>query len=529
MDFLWILVAFLCGLGIKQLGLPPLIGYLAAGFGLHAWGVEPLASMEAISNLGITLMLFTIGLKLNIRDLAEPEVWGTASIHMLLWSACIAVIVLIISSVSAIALFDLNWQTALLIGFALSFSSTVCVVKILEEKLEIKIRHGKISIGILVIQDIAAVIFLVLATGVTPSPWAIGLLSLVLVRPLLGQLLKLSGHGELLILVGFFLALGGSELFYSVDLKGDLGALVLGMLLASHTKANELYKSLSGFKDIFLIGFFLSIGFTALPTWDSLYLAAGLSLLLPIKFALFFILFAAFKLRARTAFLASLALMNFSEFGLIVATTSVAKGWMSTDWLVAIALAVSLSFIISSFLYKEAHNIYARHKQWIARLQRPSTSSDACPNMPIGAEVLIVGMGRVGCGTYQALQQEHGNGVWGIDADSERITAQRAMKRQVALADAEDIEFWEQIDLGKVRLIMLALPSVDDMKNIIKQLKLCKFKGRIAAIAQYEDERKHLMAIGADIAFNYYAEVGVGYAEEGRRLLLDDNVEKVIS
>lgn len=519
MDFLWILVAFLFGFGVKQLGLPPLIGYLAAGFGLHAFGVEPLQSMQSISDLGITLLLFTIGLKLNARDLAEREVWATASAHMLMWSAFCAVLVAAIATFSALALFDLNWQTALLIGFALSFSSTVCVVKILEEKSELKIRHGKLSIGVLVIQDIAAVIFLVLATGVIPSLWALGLVLLVFIRPLLGRLLKMSGHGELLVLVGFFLALGGSELFYSVDLKGDLGALIFGMLLASHNKANELYKSLMGFKDIFLIGFFLSIGFTALPSWDSLAIAAGLSILLPLKFALFFALFSLFKLRARTAFLAALALMNFSEFGLIVATTSVAKGWLSADWLVAIALAVSLSFIVSSYLYKDAHNIYARHKKLIAKWQSAGTNNSACPNMPTNAEVLVVGMGRVGCGTYQTLHAEHGDKVWGIDADSDRIEKQRAMQRQVALADAEDIEFWEQIDLSKVRIIMLALPSVDDMKNIIQQLQMCHFQGRIAAIAQYEDERVQLLKLGADAVFNYYAEVGAGFADEGRRLL----------
>ena len=518
MDFLWILVAFVCGLGFKQLGLPPLIGYLAAGFGMHAVGIQPLEHLSEISNLGITLLLFTIGLKLNAKDLAEPDVWGSAVIHMLLWVISIAAMIFTFAFFSSQALFDINPQTALLISFALSFSSTVCVVKILEEKTELKIRHGKLAIGILVIQDIIAVIFLVLATGETPSPWALGLVLLVFIRPVLSRLLTLSGHGELLILVGFFIALGGYELFSSLQLKGDLGALIFGMLLASQKKSNELYKSLMGFKDIFLIGFFLSIGFTALPSWDTLSIAAGLTLLLPLKFTLFFALFFLFKVRARTAFLASLALMNFSEFGLIVAITSVANGWMSADWLVAIALAVSLSFIVSSFLYKDAHNIYARHKTVISQLQR-SIISSSYTSLPLAAEVLIIGMGRVGCGTYRTLYAEHGSSVWGIDADSDRVDKQRALQQQVVLADAEDIEFWQKLELKNVRLIMLALPSINDMKNIIKQLKRCNFNGRIAAIAQYEDEHAELLKFGADAVFNYYAEIGAGFAEEGRKLL----------
>ncbi len=519
MDFLWILVAFLCGFGVKQLGLPPLIGYLAAGFGLHAFGVEPLASMGTISGMGITLLLFTIGLKLNLRDLANAEVWGGASLHMLLWTSLVAVCILLASVCTSLLIFDLNWQVALLIGFALSFSSTVCVVKILEEKTELKIRHGKLSIGILVLQDVLAVIFLVIATGKAPNTWAFLLLGLLFVRPLLSRLIVGSGHGELLVLVGFFLALGGAELFTLVDLKGDLGALVFGMLLAPEAKANELYKSLMGFKDIFLIGFFLSIGFTALPTWELLGIAVGLTLLLPLKFALFFALFIFFKLRARTAFLAALALMNFSEFGLIIAISGVAKGWLSSDWLVVIALAVSLSFIISSYLYKNAHTLYVHYKRVFNRFQRSDTSRLAMSNIPVGAEVLIIGMGRVGCGTYRSLAEEHGVGVWGIDADSKRVDRLKATGTQVALADAEDIEFWDQIEVDKVLLVMLSLPSVDDMVSIIKQIKTTNFKGRIAAIAQYEDDKTELLKLGADRVFNYYAEVGAGFADEGKNLL----------
>ena len=98
------------------------------------------------------------------------------------------------------------------------------------------------------------------------------------------------GHGELIPLAGFFLALGAYELFEFVNIKGDLGALLAGMYLASHKKSSEINKSLMGFKDLFLIGFFLSIGFAALPTWEMLAIAAVLTLLIPVKFLLFFYL-----------------------------------------------------------------------------------------------------------------------------------------------------------------------------------------------------------------------------------------------
>ena len=137
-------------------------------------------------------------------------------------------------------------------------------MKILEESSELKVRHGKLALAVLIIQDIVAVIFLVAATGKIPSEWAAALLLLPFLRPVFYRILERVGHGELLPLAGFFLAFGGYELFSALGVKGDLGALVMGIVIAGHSKTSELYKTLMNFKDLFLIGFFLSIGFTAL-------------------------------------------------------------------------------------------------------------------------------------------------------------------------------------------------------------------------------------------------------------------------
>ena len=101
-------------------------------------------------------------------------------------------------------------------------------------------------------QDVVAVVFLVLAEGKAPSLWALLLPLLILARPLFGKVLTLCGHGELLALSGLLFALGAHELFYLVDVKGDLGALLFGVLMSRHEKSYELSKALLSFKDIFL-------------------------------------------------------------------------------------------------------------------------------------------------------------------------------------------------------------------------------------------------------------------------------------
>tara|TARA_R110002049_G_scaffold68557_3_gene177681 strand:- start:2369 stop:3931 length:1563 start_codon:yes stop_codon:yes gene_type:complete len=519
MSFIWILVAFFFGYGAKQLSLPSLVGYLFAGFILNAFGVQPEASLQTLADLGISLMLFTIGLKVNFKQLLRKDIWSATLGHMTVWLIFLFPVLSLLATIVSYEYLDLTLTQSALVGFALSFSSTVCTIKVLEDNAELKTKHSDLAIGILIAQDIIAVGFLIAATGKMPSIWALALFGLVLLRPLLKWLSNTSGHGELLPLLGFLLALGGVQLFELVNLKGDLGALVVGMLIAGLPKANEMYKSLMSFKDIFLICFFLSIGFTAIPTLDMWAIAVVLSLILPIKLILFFIILTSLARRARTSLLTSLLLGNYSEFGLIVASVSVTQGWLSGEWLVIIALSVSLSFIFSTLIYKSAHIIYTRHKNWLLKFQRRHGNSlvpyESSPN----AKILIIGMGRVGAGSYDELIKHYPNEVWGVDVEQERADNYKVKGLNVTWADADDVEFWENLNLNKVRLVMLAIPSVVEMKNIIIQLKSIKYSGNIAVIARYEDERQELIKLGADVAFNYYAEVGVGFAEESINLL----------
>lgn len=428
-------------------------------------------------------------------------------------------LLLLIGTIAGSLLTSLTLSSAALLAFALSFSSTVCVVKLLEDSGEIRTRHGKLAIGVLVIQDIAAVIFLVFATGESPSIWALSLLLLLPLRPLLGKIINQSGHGELLPLTGFVLALGGYELFELFQVKGDLGALILGILLSGHSKSTELSKALLSFKDLFLIGFFLTIGFTALPDWSMTFTAIAISLLLPLKFLLFFFLFTACRLRGRTSFLSSLGLDNFSEFGLIVALVSVNAGLLDKEWLVILALAVSFSFIYTNIWYHSAHSFYSRHQNWYRRFERDQPLAEDVLEQPVGAEILLIGLGRVGKGAYEALQHQVGDKVWGMDADRERVMQLKKAGLHVFSADGENADMWQNLDTSTVQLVLLATPSIEDTVNIAKQLQLSGYTGKLAAIARYEDERIALLDTGIDNVFNFYTEAGTGFAEESLAIL----------
>jgi len=519
MDPLWILVAFIFGFAVKQIGLPPLIGFLIAGFALNIFGVEGNETLDWLADFGIWLLLFSIGLKLKVKSLLRPEIWATASIHMLITVIVFGLGIFALSYLG-LSLFDgLTLGSSLLIAFALSFSSTVFAVKILEENGSMSSAHGRIAIGILIVQDIFAVIFLTVSSGKLPSPWAFALLALLIIPFLLkwyplSAIITRSGHGELLVLLGVLIPYGGAMLFGSVGLKPDLGALVLGVLLSGHPKAKELGNAMLSFKDIFLVGFFLTIGLSGLPDWEDLGISLLFTFVLPFKVILFYLLLTRFKLRARTATLSSLNLANYSEFGLIVGAAGVAGGMITGEWMVIFALALSFTFIIASPLNIGAQKIYTRLQNKLLRFEGKKRLPEDEPIEMTDAEVIVLGMGRTGTEVYKIMQNEHKLNVLGIDNNIDSVANHVKEERHVVHGDVADVEFWQRMELSSgLRLIIMATSHHSAHMEVIKQLESKDNKTMIAALSRYEDEMEELKQAGVQVVFNLYAEAGSGYAE----------------
>ena len=512
-DVAWISLAFLLGFLSRLVGLPPLVGFLATGFLLNAQGIANDALLQKLADLGITLLLFTVGLKLNLRTLARPQVWAVASIHM---SVIVGIFGLVIygSALAGASLFsDLNLRESLLISFALSFSSTVFVVKVLEERGEMTSLHGRIAVGILLMQDVAAVAFLAISTGKMPSLWALLLLLLIPARRVLHVLLQRIGHDELLVLYGFLLALGGAEIFELVGLKGDLGALFLGVLIASHLKAEEMAKAMLGFKDLFLLGFFLSVGLSGQPSLETFWIAVMITPLVFLKSALFFTALTQFKLRARTSLLATVNLTNYSEFGLIVASIGVANGWIDNDWLIVMAIALSLSFVIAAGLNNASHWLYTHHRPTWRRFQRNELIADDQLLELGGATIAVIGMGGVGTGAYDTMRRRYGETVVGVDIDPVTARNQQLTGRAVLRGDPSDADFWDRVQASHtLELVMLTLPKMNTILAVLDRLREASFSGQVAAIARFPDEVETLKDAGAATVFNIYTEAGAGFA-----------------
>ncbi|MBX7433140.1 cation:proton antiporter [Mycobacterium sp. Y57] len=513
---IYLVITFGLGGLALALRLPPLVGFLAAGFVINALNVEHVPQLEILADLGVTLLLFAIGLKLDVRILLRREVWLTTSAHMVI-SVVLGGVVLWLAAVAGLAmLVGQSMQTIALLAFALSFSSTVFVVKVLEERGESHALYGRVAIGILVMQDIVAVVFLTATSGHLPSPWALALVGLWPLTRVLRRIWSKLGHGEMQSLFGIVMALvPGYALFSAVGLKGDLGALVIGVLLASHPASSELARSLFHIKELLLVGFFVSIGLTGLPDLPTIVIAVLMVALLPFKAAGYVVLLALMKLRYRTALLAGLSLMNYSEFGLIVVSVGVSAGMLAPAWLVEISIAVALSFVASALVNGRGHlmveKIAARlPAQNLATLhpeERPLDAGDA--------EVVVIGMGRVGFAAYQRMTDHYGLRVVGVDYDGPRIGRLKESGLNVIEGDATDLDFWNRMQRSdSVRIAVLAMPRHGANVTALECLRVSGFSGQVAAVARYDDEVQWAKDHGVDIAFNVYAGAGLELADQ---------------
>ena len=517
MDIALILVAYAFGLLAARAHLPPLVGYLIAGFALHAFGFETTTGIETVAEIGVYLLLFTIGLKLKAGFLARRAVWGTATIQMIAFGAVAAGVLLGIGALGLPLASGLDLEHALMLGFAFAFSSTVLAVKLLETMNESGSLAGRAAVGVLIIQDVFAVVFLTITASTAPTWMAVPMvLVIVALRPAFGWLVARSGHGELLVLLGFVLAIGiGAGGFELVGLKPELGALLAGVAVSTNPRAGEMADRLMDFKDLFLVGFFLSIGLAGTPPIAAYVVAGVMLLLIPLKGAMFFVLFTRFRLRTRTAMHSSMTLSTYSEFGLIVASASLASGYLDQEWVSAIAVAVAASFVLASMVNTARYRMYGVLSDRLTTFERqPPLPEDAVLDCGY-ASVLVLGMGRVGAGAYEEIALHRGAVVVGVDRSERTAAFHTARGRNVIRGDALDRDFWERLRFRKeVELILIATDNHTSNLECVARAKEYLPHAQIGVIARYPDQVVELNDAGVDVARNLYEEAGQGLADD---------------
>jgi len=267
------------------------------------------------------------------------------------------------------------------------------------------------------------------------------------------------------------------------------------------------------YKDFFLIGFFINIGLTGIPDWRMIFIALILLIFIFFKGGLFLIIFSRYRIRARTAFLSSIGLANFSEFGLITGLVGVQMGILSNEWLLMIAVLMSFSFLLASPLNNNAHHIFNNIKTILLKLNKNKICVDEEPVSLGDANYLIVGMGRTGLPAYKYIDTQYRGKVIGIDYDHELIYKLQDQKINALWGDSTDSIFWDNVDLTEIETILF---TMNDHASNINSIKEClKFPDRqfkVGVICHFSDERKHFEDLNVDYIFDYQTHLGTDFA-----------------
>lgn len=496
------LLAFVSGVLAVRLGLPAFLGYLAVGVLLGLGGFPGDRLLDLFADLGVYLLLFTVGLGLRLERLFRREVLGTGALQLLLLPPFLLLLYLLGLAQNPLAL--------LVLAVALINPSTVLLARVLQGRGELAALHGQMALGISVFLDVASLALLILVGFQGAGPSGFLVLLFPLLRPLLVRLFALAQGAELKLLLGVALALLGAEAARLLGAPEALGALFMGLGLARHPGAGEVAERLWALREIFLLGFFVKAGMVVGP--DGVFAGLLLLLVLLLKPLFLFLPLVRQGFRARTAFLVGLGLATYSEFALVAAGVLQALGYMTEQGVGAVALAVGGSFLLAAPLLQRAHRLYEAWKPWLARLERPGLHPDEEPQGALGARWLVVGMGRTGAAAYRFLV-ERGEAVLGLDSDPSKVEYHTAKGRRVLYGDAEDPALWEGLDLTGVRGVILALPDLEARLRATRALRQRGFRGVVGAVSYAREEDAPLKEAGVDVIFHPLLEAGERLAE----------------
>ena len=502
---------------------PLIVGLIAAGIlaGPSLTGLARSdAHIELLAELGIAVLLFLVGLKLDLRLIRSLGAVSLATgLGQVGFTAAFGFLIGLGLGMDAL--------TSLYVAIALTFSSTIIIVKLLSDKREIDSLHGRIALGFLIVQDIFVVLAMVvvsaLAAGSGQASAAMGLLRAIL------------GGGALLLLVGLFIryvaapltvrlarspellagfAIGWAALLAAVaqqvGLGKELGGLLAGVSLASTPYRDAIAARLATLRDFLLLFFFIGLGarldLTVLGQQAGPALVFSVFVLVGNPLIVLAIM-GAMGYRRRTGFLAGLTVAQISEFSLVFMAMGVALGHVAPDALGLVTLVGLVTIALSTYMIVHSHRL----AHWCDPLLRPFEravpwrEAEAAPAEAEGADVVVMGLGRYGSGIVRRLEQR-GLSVLAVDFDPEALRRRQRAGLEAIYGDASDPDFIAHLPLSRTAWVVSAIPPgagglthEDHRVAMLDALRARGFGGRVAAVAHGAGEAEALRARGADL------------------------------
>lgn len=513
---LLMLIAVTVGLLATRLRQPLIVAFIAVGIlvGPPVLGiVEHSAAMELLAEFGIAILLFVVGLKLDLNLIrALGPVAVATGIGQITFTS------LFVFGISQFA--GLSLVHSLYVAAGMSFSSTIIIVKLLSDKREIDSLHGRIAIGFLIVQDIMVVLTMILitASGNASSTDFLAseifyvalkgaaLLGFVgfLIRYLLPVILpQVARSSELLVLFSIALAVtmaAGSDL---IGFSKEVGAFLGGVAIASTPYRDAAGSRLVSVRDFLLLFFFISLGsqLNLQALQQQIPLALVLSVFVLIGNPLIVLSIMGFMgFRKRTGFLSGLAVAQISEFSLILAALGVTLGHITTDIAGLITLVALITITLSTYLILYSHQIYERVSPLLQLFERRAPSQEARlqTSGQVGADVLVFGLGRYGSNIANRLSNS-GLRLIGVDFDPMLLKKCQSSLYPCLYGDAEDPEFLTTLPLRDVRWIVSTIHDSKINSALLEALRNEGFNGKVAVTTHHLSSKNKLEALGSDL------------------------------
>jgi Kef-type K+ transport system membrane component KefB len=478
--------------------------------------VHALDQVDLFAKLGIGLLLFVVGLKLDLHLIRSVgRVAMVAGLGQMTMTAAIGYAV-------CLAL-GMTQMTAFYVTATLTFSSTVIIVKLLSDKREIDALHGRIAVGVLIMQDIVVVVLMIGLTaygGETQEPRlgkqalevigkGAGFLALIALatRYLLPSLLhSLARWPELLTLFAIAWAIGLASLGAGLGFSKEVGAFVAGVALAATPYKAVLAARLVGLRDFLLLFFFIDLGIQI--DMGHLRAALGPAILLSVivlvgKPIMVTALVRGMRYANHTAVTTGLTMGQISEFSLILAALGLSLGHIDKPTMGLITLIGLITFGLSTYMILYSHWLC----RWLVpalRFLKPGTPHtdenqiDTARASPSSVNTIVFGLGRYGRNLVQELRQR-GTSVLSVDFDPERVRFWRERGLVAIYGDLEDIELFHDLPLADAQWVVSTIAGRDKCLVLLHALEHSNFSGRTALTADTMRHREFLLAAGADV------------------------------
>ncbi len=505
-----LVLAVVFGFIAHSLKQPPIIGFILAGVAVGLFASSGSAAVEVIEGLapiGVALLLFLVGLEMNVMDLRHVG-----------WPSLITGIGQIIFTFGVgyflITALGFGTLAAVYISIALTFSSTIIVVKLLSEKKELNSLYGRIVVGFLLVQDFVAILALVILAGLRSDgePLFSFLTALLKGGALVGLILTLSrffprfldriGRSpEMLYLFSIAWALGIATLTELIGLSVEIGGFLAGLALANSSEHFQIGARMRPVRDFFLILFFVSLGARmlvggAVVPWGpalilSLFVLVGNPLIVLILMGLL-------GYRSRTSFLASLTVAQISEFSLVIAALGLRLGHLDPGAAALITFVGIVTIFFSSYFIIYSDRIYHFLKPVLKVFE---FRRKLVEEIPVVGEyqnhIVLMGVHRTGYSILQTLIKSGAEFV-AVDFDPVLVKSLRNKNIPIIYGDIADEEIQEVINLRKAKAVISTVPGIKDNQAILNVVKDINKKAKIILTANEREDATQLYRDGAN-------------------------------